>query len=93
MRKQWWWALPMLILLAMPSCGGKTAQEENVAPGMEEEAPIVTESEKEDMLDFEETEAEYNDAKQTLEKAQPEIDAALQNPELEKELEAAKEGL
>ena len=45
------------------------------------------------MLDFEETEAEYNEAKQTLEKAQPEIDAALQNQELEKELEAAKEGL
>jgi len=83
----------MLMLLAMPSCGGKTAQEENVEPGMEEEAPIVTESEQENMLDFEETEAEYNDAKQTLEKAQPQIDAAVQNSELENELNAAKEGM
>lgn len=93
MRKQWWWALPMLMLLAMPSCGDKTAQEESVEPGMEEEAPIVTESEQENMLDFEETEAEYNDAKQTLEKAQPQIDAAVQNSELENELNAAKEGI
>lgn len=93
MRKQWLWALPMVMLLALPSCGGKTAQAESVEPGMEEEAPIVTESEQENMLDFEESEAEYNEAKQTLEQAQPVIDEAVQNKELEQELEAAKEGM
>ncbi|MBQ2607598.1 MAG: hypothetical protein II588_00105 [Paludibacteraceae bacterium] len=93
MKKQWLWALPMLMLLATPSCGSSAPQEERVEPGMEEEAPIVTESEKENMLDFEESEADYKEAKQTLETAQPTIEKAVQDQELEQELEAAKEGM
>lgn len=93
MTKKWLWVLPMLMLMVIPSCGSSAPQEESVEPGMEEEAPIVTESEKENMLDFEESDAEYNDAKQTLETAQPTIDKAVQDKELEQELEAAKEGI
>ena len=81
------------MLMVIPACGGKQTQEENIEPGMEEEAPIVTESEKENMLDFEESDADYNDAKQQIETAQPEIDKAIQDKDLEKELEAAKEGM
>lgn len=81
----------MLMLMATPSCGNNASDNTTVEPGMEEEAPIVTESEKENELDFEENDADYNDAKQQIETAQPDIDKAVQDKDLEQELEAAKE--
>ncbi len=91
MKKNWYWVLAMLMVI--PACGGKQTQEENIEPGMEEEAPIVPEGENDNMLDFEESVTEYNEAKQTLEKAQPKIDAAIKDQELQKELDEAKENL
>lgn len=91
MKKNWFWVLAML--LVMPACGGKQAEEEKIEPGMEEEAPIVPEGENDNMLDFEESVAEYKAAQQTLEEAQPKIDAALRDKELQKQLDDAKAGI
>lgn len=88
MKKNWYWVLAMLMVI--PACGSKETKEKTVEPGMEEEAPIVPEGENDNMLDFEEATAEYDEAKQTLQKAQPKIDQALQDKELQQELDDAK---
>ena len=91
MKKNWYWVLAMMMVL--PACGGQKPQEENIEPGMEEEAPIVPEGENDNMLDFEESVVEYQEAQQNLEQAQPKIDAPLKDKELQQELDAAKENL
>lgn len=84
------------ILLAMPiaallltGCSNKP-EEQRVDPGMEQEAPIIPASEKDDLLDFEESDEEYQDAREIDAAAQPVIDEVRSDAQINKALEEAK---
>lgn len=91
MKKYLYLVLPLSLMLLV-ACGSHK-DEQRVEQGMEEEAPIVTESEKDALLDFEETEEEYQEAKAADAKAAPTMQSVRDDRSLDATLDEAKSDL